>query len=162
MDLLATSATVLPIVCTGLFAGVHLCIRYSAYPAMIALDDTSALRYFTQFYPPLATLQPALIGVAALASTLRLTLTNVSSLAANLHFLVIVHMLYILGYTFGVMLDDNNKMLALGKTDSKWEESKQKGEVRTMLRDWGSRNEARVWPGLVLFVLLVAAETGKL
>ena len=56
------------------------------------------------------------------------------------------------------MLDDNKRLLAAA--DKKWTESR-KGETRTMLTKWGERNEARVWPGLVLFVLLVVAETGR-
>ena len=161
MGLLDSTACVVPILCTGLFSGVHLCIRYSLVPAMLALDDSNALRYFSHMYPPLAILQPALIGIAALASTLRLTLTAVpSSLAANCHFLVIVHLLYVLGYTFAVMLTDNNNLLQ--EAESKEQATKKGGrDIRTMLVSWGARNEARVWPGLVLFVMLVVAETGQ-
>ena len=159
MSLLETTATVLPIVCTGLFVGVHICIRYSLFPAMISLDDTDAIRYFAGFYPPLALIQPGLLALAALASLLRLTLTAVpSSLAYAVHVAVVVHLAYIVGWTFTVMLEDNKRLLAAA--DKKWTESR-KGETRTMLTTWGERNEARVWPGLILFVLLVVAETGK-
>lgn len=163
MTLLDSSTSVLPIVGVGLFAGVQLCIHSSTYPAMAALDDNNAVQFFSRFYPPLKLIQPALLILAALASLTRITLTatttaSMSSLAYSTHVLVILHTLFVLVWTVVVMIGDNNRLLAAA--EQKWKESK-KGEIRTMLRSWGVRNEARVWPALILFVLLVVAETGK-
>lgn len=163
MSLLESSASVLPIVCVGLFAGVQVGIRQSSYPGMVALDDANAVRFFSHFYKPLAAIQPALLAIAALASLLRLTLTTPPSTLATLaHVLVIVHLVFVLGWTLLVMLDDNNRLLKLAADGGSGQQQQKGGDtIRTMLKNWGVRNEARVWPVLVLFVLLVVAETGK-
>ena len=159
MSLLDSSTTVLPILGVGLFAGAQVCIHASAFPAMASLDDANAVRFFGIFYPPLKLIQPALLIVAAIASVLHLTVGSVpSSLAYAVHVLVVVHTVFVLGWTATLMLADNDKLVAAA--NHKWQESR-KGEIRTMLQNWGVRNEARVWPSLVLFVLLVVVETGK-
>jgi hypothetical protein len=161
MELIESSSVVLPILCVGLFAGVQVSIRFSSFPAMLSLDDHNAVRFFSHFYPPLATVQPSLLVVAALTSLLRLTFTTTSSsLTYYAHLLDILHTVWVLGWTGLVMLSDNNKLLAAAASGGKKKETRQ-GDMRKMLVNWGTRNEARVWPVLVLFALLVVAETGK-
>ena len=158
-DLIQATATVLSIVCTGLFAGAHVAIQFSSVPAMLSLDDAAAVRFFAHFYAPLARIQPGQNVVAALASLARLTLTPVHSpFLRFVHLLVVLHLVYILAWTATTMLGDNNRLLAIAEGRAK---EGGKGETRSMLENWGKRNQARVWPGIALFVLLVAAETGK-
>ena len=62
--------------------------------------------------------------------------------------LVILHLVYVVGYTFAVRQQATE--------EGRWR-ARSKGEVRRLLQVH-RKHEARVWPGTVLFVLLLAAK----
>ena len=107
------------------------------WPAVKVLDEKAALRFFADFYPRGMALQPALVGLSAIASGAALATSPLTSLTQAAHIASIVNAVAIVSWTKIVMVKDNNAMVELGRKGETAPNAKQ------MLQSWGTRHNVR-------------------
>lgn len=127
----------LALVATGINAGFSAGITASVYPAMMELDEKSALKYFAGFYTRAAIMQPLLSVASLAASGAALASCPLTKASQNGHIVATASAAFILGWTRLLMIRENNEMVALG---SKGQTSPKAGR---MLKSWGTRHNVR-------------------
>lgn len=132
----------LALVATGLSAGFCAGITVSVYPAMMTLDEKSALKFFAAFYPPAAVMQPLLALTAIAASGTALATCPLTSLSQKGHIVAGVTGAFILGWTKLVMVKENDEIVELGKR------GQTSPKAKTMLESWGPRHNVRTIVGV--------------
>ncbi|KAK9842665.1 hypothetical protein WJX74_000323 [Apatococcus lobatus] len=138
----------LALVSSGLFAGFAAGITVSVYPAMMELDEKSALKYFSGFYTRAAVMQPLLLVTALAASGGALATCPLTSLSQKGHIVSAAASAFMLGWTRLTMVSENNEMVALGK---KGQTSPKAGR---MLDSWGTRHNVRTIVSVASFCVL--------
>ncbi len=122
---------------SGIHAGVAVSYALTMWPAVKVLEEKAALRFFADFYPRGMALQPALVGLSAVASIAALTTSPLTSLTQAAHIASIANAVAIVSWTKIVMVKDNNAMLEMGKKGETCPDAKQ------MLQSWGARHNVR-------------------
>ena len=139
------------LIATGLHAGFNIGIMLSTYPAMVRMDDKTALKFFSDFYNRAKVPQVSQLLLCLLASGTALAACPLTSTVQAGHIASMLDAVFVLGWTKTQMVKENDEMVELGA------KGQTNPKARRMLQSWGFRHNVRTVVATATFCYLAYA-----